>query len=287
MVNGYGNVLEWKSRSSAGRTASSPVFHSNAESTTIHETPASTEPANVIVLSSIPLTVQGLDDVRQPVALRLLTPAPTIVAGGPPRKAGPPLPRADAALRTEPAAHRERRRRSACGRRNRRWRAGPRPIDRSLESMMSCPGRRRIRNRKTQVGKRTRTGCRPSAERLNAAIAMVVDRMDPDQIILFGSGARAELREDSDLDLLVVSRAGNRQRYPARQRWSCERTGDDLDIVVASRQTAEPTAPERGLHPRQGPRGGPNDIHANRRGATANRFSTCPEREHHGRDKPV
>jgi hypothetical protein len=68
---------------------------------------------------------------------------------------------------------------------------------------------------------------------------MVVDRMDPDQIILFGSGARAELREDSDLDLLVVSRAGNRQRYPARQRWSCERTGDDLDIVVASRQTAE------------------------------------------------
>ena len=68
---------------------------------------------------------------------------------------------------------------------------------------------------------------------------MVVDRMDPDQIILFGSGARAELREASDLDLLVVSRSGNRRRYPARQRWSCERTGDELDVVVTSRQTAE------------------------------------------------
>ena len=68
---------------------------------------------------------------------------------------------------------------------------------------------------------------------------MVVDRMDPDQIILFGSGARAELQEDSDLDLLVVSRAGNGRRYPARQRWSCESTGDELDVVVTSRQTAE------------------------------------------------
>ena len=45
----------------------------------------------------------------------------------------------------------------------------------------------------------------PSAERLDAAVRMVVDRLRPDQIILFGSAARGEMTPASDLDRLVIT----------------------------------------------------------------------------------
>jgi len=39
---------------------------------------------------------------------------------------------------------------------------------------------------------------------LEEAVRRIVDEADPERIILFGSGARGELRPGSDLDLLVI-----------------------------------------------------------------------------------
>lgn len=41
---------------------------------------------------------------------------------------------------------------------------------------------------------------------LNQMVSAVVKEVDPEQIYMFGSHARGEAREDSDLDLLVVER---------------------------------------------------------------------------------
>lgn len=36
--------------------------------------------------------------------------------------------------------------------------------------------------------------------------AQIIEKYHPDKVILFGSAARNELREDSDLDLLIIKR---------------------------------------------------------------------------------
>ena len=80
----------------------------------------------------------------------------------------------------------------------------------------------------------------PSPARLNAAVGLIVDRLAPDQIILFGSGARGQMTGKSDLDLLVIKESDGRERLPARhERWRCPATGDQLDVVVMTRAAAE------------------------------------------------
>lgn len=39
---------------------------------------------------------------------------------------------------------------------------------------------------------------------IDEMVATIVDAVDPEQVILFGSRARGEAREDSDVDLLVL-----------------------------------------------------------------------------------
>ena len=39
---------------------------------------------------------------------------------------------------------------------------------------------------------------------LDRMVRAIVDEVDPEQVILFGSRARGEAREDSDVDLIVV-----------------------------------------------------------------------------------
>lgn len=85
--------------------------------------------------------------------------------------------------------------------------------------------------------RRTRAGA-PSPERLHAAITLVVEKLQPDQIILFGSAARNEMAERSDLDLLVIKERG-KGVPPRHDRWQCARTGDKLDVIVMDRATAE------------------------------------------------
>ena len=77
----------------------------------------------------------------------------------------------------------------------------------------------------------------PSAERLDAAVRLVVDRLAPDQIILFGSGARNEMTPESDLDLLVIKDDdGGSSNH---ERWQCPESGDQIDVVIMSRTTVE------------------------------------------------
>ena len=53
-------------------------------------------------------------------------------------------------------------------------------------------------------------------EKIAEMVRRIVEAVDPDKIILFGSHARGEAREDSDVDLLVVATTdqplGNRMR---------------------------------------------------------------------------
>ena len=78
----------------------------------------------------------------------------------------------------------------------------------------------------------------PSPERLRAAVTLVVEKLQPDQIILFGSAARNEMSERSDLDLLVIKERGEGVP-PRHDRWQCARSGDALDVIVMDRATAE------------------------------------------------
>ena len=66
------------------------------------------------------------------------------------------------------------------------------------------------------------------ADRLAAAVNAVADRYDPDQIILFGSAARGEMTECSDIDLLVI----NDHRHPeAMRRERMRLNGDRIDVI--------------------------------------------------------
>ena len=79
----------------------------------------------------------------------------------------------------------------------------------------------------------------PQPERLEAAIRLVIERIETDQIILFGSAARNQMRENSDLDLLVITSPGAGATGDGHQHWQCTTTGDTLDVVVTDRATAE------------------------------------------------
>ena len=80
----------------------------------------------------------------------------------------------------------------------------------------------------------------PSRERLDAAVSLIVERLSPDQIILFGSGARNEMTPSSDLDVLVLKdEDGAGSQSTRHERWRCPDSGDQLDVVVMSRAMAE------------------------------------------------
>ena len=44
----------------------------------------------------------------------------------------------------------------------------------------------------------------PEVDELAEIVSSIVDTVDPERIILFGSGARGQMNDDSDIDLLVV-----------------------------------------------------------------------------------
>ena len=76
------------------------------------------------------------------------------------------------------------------------------------------------------------------SEELRTAIAAVVSGLEPDQIILFGSAARGEMTEDSDLDLLVIKETGN-DRRPTDPSVFLGDVGRDVDVLVTTRAAAE------------------------------------------------
>ena len=78
-------------------------------------------------------------------------------------------------------------------------------------------------------------------KRLQAAVDFVVDRVRPDQLILYGSAARGLFTERSDLDFLAVrSLDSGVDRFPVdHYHWECPATGDDVDVLLATRERLE------------------------------------------------
>ena len=65
---------------------------------------------------------------------------------------------------------------------------------------------------------------------------LIVERFNPEQVILFGSHARGEVGEHSDVDLLVVLRddAGRSQRGNPIRRAIAERFVLPVDVIIRS-----------------------------------------------------
>ena len=76
-----------------------------------------------------------------------------------------------------------------------------------------------------------------SEARLNAAVRLTVEKLQPDVIVLFGSAARNTMREGSDIDLLALRNARKGEHAEERYRWWCPETGDDVDVVRVDRET--------------------------------------------------
>ena len=79
---------------------------------------------------------------------------------------------------------------------------------------------------------------------LDRMIRTIVDEVDPEQVILFGSRARGDAREDSDVDLLVVESepfGGGRSRHAetVRLNRALASTPVARDILVYSRDDIE------------------------------------------------
>ncbi len=76
-------------------------------------------------------------------------------------------------------------------------------------------------------------------ETIQAITQLIVQRFQPEQVILFGSVARGEEDENSDLDLMVVLRPGEeppRQDNPIR-RAIAERLLLPMDLLIRSYET--------------------------------------------------
>ena len=71
---------------------------------------------------------------------------------------------------------------------------------------------------------------------IQAIAQLIVERFDPEQVILFGSHARGEVGEHSDVDLLVVLRgdAGQPRRGNPIRRAIAERFVLPVDVIIRS-----------------------------------------------------
>jgi len=71
---------------------------------------------------------------------------------------------------------------------------------------------------------------------------IIVERLKktkPQAIILFGSAARGEMTEDSDLDILVIKKTKKSFTDRMRDMRSMIRTSTPLDIIVLTPQEAK------------------------------------------------
>jgi len=76
-------------------------------------------------------------------------------------------------------------------------------------------------------------------ELLNRVVQRIVEKAQPERIILFGSAARGEAGPDSDVDLLVVKRDVHRRRLAMDLYEELADLGVAVDIVVATPEDLE------------------------------------------------
>lgn len=79
---------------------------------------------------------------------------------------------------------------------------------------------------------------------LHKMVRAIVAEVDPEQVILFGSRARGDAREDSDIDLLVIESSpfgnGRSRRREAVRLWrAVSGLGVAKDVLVYSRDEVE------------------------------------------------
>lgn len=75
----------------------------------------------------------------------------------------------------------------------------------------------------------------PTSEDIRRIVDAIVEAARPRRVILFGSLARGEARESSDIDLLVVIPDGAHRRKTARSLYrSVSGAGIPFDLVVAT-----------------------------------------------------
>jgi predicted nucleotidyltransferase len=76
-----------------------------------------------------------------------------------------------------------------------------------------------------------------SNERIQQASRILIDAAHPERIILFGSYARGDASEDSDLDLLVIERSlPNKRAEMVRLRELLRPLRIPVDIIVVSQR---------------------------------------------------
>lgn len=75
----------------------------------------------------------------------------------------------------------------------------------------------------------------PTAAEIGKIVQAIVEEVHPRRVILFGSAARGEARESSDIDLLVVVPDGAHRRKTARRlHRTVSGAGIPFDLVVAT-----------------------------------------------------
>lgn len=69
---------------------------------------------------------------------------------------------------------------------------------------------------------------------LREVVARIIRAAAPEQIVLFGSAARGEFRQGSDIDLLVVKRGARRRKVTGAIYQALIGVGHPVDVVVAT-----------------------------------------------------
>ena len=81
---------------------------------------------------------------------------------------------------------------------------------------------------------------KPDTTLLNDLVSRIVDCVHPLRIILFGSAARGDMVEGSDVDLMVVMPEGTHRRHTAQRLYrSIRGVRQPFDVVVATPQDLE------------------------------------------------
>ena len=82
----------------------------------------------------------------------------------------------------------------------------------------------------------TVVGGRPDPVQLAGVLSPIIDEIDPDLIIVFGSAARAAMTAGSDVDLVVVKEVTSLEELGRRARKCLPRHHPPVDIVPATKQ---------------------------------------------------
>lgn len=79
----------------------------------------------------------------------------------------------------------------------------------------------------------------PSPKTLDEIVRRVVQIAQPEQIIMFGSAARAEMTSESDIDLLVVKSGAHRRHLAQSIYRGLFGVGVAVDVIVVTPEDIE------------------------------------------------